>query len=117
MSKVPQELRFIAGSLVAQTELEKGSVAFLAMLERMASDIADLREIAVRNNPAAGPADNSQPEPLLVTLKEAKARTGLSNSTLYNMIRDGQLDSKVVGGRRLIVFKTLKDLALVRGAP
>ena len=49
------------------------------------------------------------------TVQEAIQATGLSRTTLYEKIADGELVSKTVGRRRLINVPSL--LALVAGGP
>jgi excisionase family DNA binding protein len=49
-------------------------------------------------------------EPLAVTVQEASRITGLSNSTIYELMGAGKLRSEKVAGRRLIFFASLKEL-------
>lgn len=50
--------------------------------------------------------------PLTETISSAVNRSGLSRSTLYNLMRDGVLASTKVRGRRLIVSASLSNLLL-----
>jgi excisionase family DNA binding protein len=52
---------------------------------------------------------DSQP-PVLVTVKEARALTGLGNTKLYELIGEKRLKSITVGRRRLVVFASIQDL-------
>ncbi len=49
-------------------------------------------------------------DPLAVTVKDACRLSGVGRTTIYQLIRDGKLTSTHVGGRRLILFKSLEDL-------
>jgi hypothetical protein len=48
--------------------------------------------------------------PLAVNLKIATAISGLSSTTLWKLIAEGQLDIVHVGRRALIIFKSLEQL-------
>jgi len=50
------------------------------------------------------------PERLAYSVKEAVKATGLSRTTLYRMIRDGELPNVVVHSRRLIPAEALRNL-------
>lgn len=45
-----------------------------------------------------------------VTVDEAVAASGLSRSTIYELIGDGSLESRRVAGRRLILVRSLRRL-------
>ncbi len=47
------------------------------------------------------------PEPLAFTVSDAVAYTGLSRSRLYELLRDGQIASFNVGGRRMFLRSAL----------
>ncbi len=49
-------------------------------------------------------------ERISVTVDQAVAASGLSRSTLYELIRDDALESRVVAGRRLILVRSLRRL-------
>ncbi len=55
-----------------------------------------------------------EPERLSVTVREAVELTGLGQNTIYDLIGDGTLESAKIGGRRLIIFTSLKAM-LERG--
>jgi excisionase family DNA binding protein len=50
------------------------------------------------------------PKPLSVTVKEARKRTGLGNTTIYELIKQNKIKTVKVGRRRLIVFASLESL-------
>lgn len=54
--------------------------------------------------------ENKELEPLTVTVKEAKRLSGLSQSTLYEMMADGRLIRTKIGSRTLITYASLKKL-------
>ncbi len=56
------------------------------------------------------------PHPITVTVIEAQRLSGLGATTLWELIRSGQLETVRVGRRRLVVFKSLETL-LQPGAP
>ena len=58
-------------------------------------------------------------EPLMYRIEDATKASGLSRSTLYELIADGTLESRKVAGRRLIPASSLKrflGIALEDGA-
>ncbi|MDT8333361.1 helix-turn-helix domain-containing protein [Roseomonas gilardii] len=54
-------------------------------------------------------------EPYSVTVKQAREMTGLGNTTVYALIRDGRLKSVKLGKRTLILTDSIK--ALLAAAP
>lgn len=48
--------------------------------------------------------------PATVTVSNACTYSNLCRSTLYNLMRDGKLESRTVGRRRLIVVSSLDRL-------
>jgi excisionase family DNA binding protein len=42
-----------------------------------------------------------------VTVQTAAEFTGLSKSTVYELLRDGRLEGKVMGGRRIVLVHSL----------
>jgi hypothetical protein len=62
---------------------------------------------------------NSQLEPLTCTVAAARKISGLSNSSIYGAINKGLVETRVVMGRRLIIFASLKKALGIRpdGAP
>lgn len=50
--------------------------------------------------------------PITETISSAASRSGLSRSTIYNLMRDGALASTKVRGRRLIVSASLSKVLL-----
>jgi excisionase family DNA binding protein len=59
---------------------------------------------------------SGQPEPITVTVPEARRISGLGNTTIYELIRTGKLKSTTVGTRRLIDFASLRDLLTAKAA-
>jgi hypothetical protein len=53
--------------------------------------------------------------PLALTIADAVRVSGLSRSTVYRLIGEDLLDSRVVAGRRLILYGSLQ--ALITDAP
>ncbi|MFN8721386.1 MAG: helix-turn-helix domain-containing protein [Rhodospirillales bacterium] len=53
--------------------------------------------------------------PIAVTIAEASALSGLSRSTLYNLIAEGHLNPRKYGARTLILCDELD--AFLRGLP
>ena len=49
-------------------------------------------------------------EPLTVTPKTASRLSGLGNTTIFAMCKDGRLESMLVNNRRLILYASLKRL-------
>lgn len=45
-----------------------------------------------------------------VTVDEAVGASGLSRSTIYELIKDNAIESRVVAGRRLILVRSLRRL-------
>ena len=55
--------------------------------------------------------DKAEPQPpVLVTVIQARALTGLGNTKLYELIGEKRLKSIMVGRRRLVVFASIHDL-------
>jgi excisionase family DNA binding protein len=50
-------------------------------------------------------------KPLTVTVKTARQITGLGNTTIYELIGDGTIESLKIGNKRLILFASLERLA------
>lgn len=53
---------------------------------------------------------NPEHKPLSVTVQTARKLTGLGNTKIYELIRDGRLKSTTVDGRRLIIFRSIEEL-------
>ena len=74
--------------------------------------------------PSAPPPALASPEPsaprteprLAYSIKDAAAALGLSRSTLYKLISDGELPAMRIGGRRLIAASDLQALIARSGA-
>jgi excisionase family DNA binding protein len=52
----------------------------------------------------------SRLEPLTVTIATARQISGLSNTTVYKLIKEGKLDTIKIGVRTLIPYASLKAL-------
>lgn len=50
--------------------------------------------------------------PTTETINSAVIRSGLSRSTIYNLMRDGTLASTKVRGRRLVVSASLTNMLI-----
>ncbi len=50
------------------------------------------------------------PRPISVTVQTARKLTGLGNTTIYQLIKQGKLKSVVIGRRRLILYDSLESL-------
>jgi excisionase family DNA binding protein len=55
-------------------------------------------------------SDHPAQRPVLVTVKEARALTGLGNTKIYELIAKKQLRSTKVGRRRLIAYSSIENL-------
>jgi excisionase family DNA binding protein len=49
-------------------------------------------------------------KPISVTVKTAREITGLGNTTIYELIKRGELKTVSIGRRRLILFDSLEEL-------
>jgi hypothetical protein len=49
-------------------------------------------------------------EPLTVTVAQARKISGLGTTTIYDHLKHGRLKGKKVGGRRLIYYRSIKEL-------
>jgi excisionase family DNA binding protein len=52
----------------------------------------------------------TRPKPISVTVKTAREITGLGNTTIYELIKQGKLKTVAVGRRRLIIYTSLESL-------
>jgi excisionase family DNA binding protein len=52
-------------------------------------------------------------KPISVTVKIAREITGLGNTTIYELIKRGELKTVSIGRRRLILFDSLEALIKV----
>lgn len=52
----------------------------------------------------------SSPQTEVTSIKAAVSETTLSRGTLYNLMKEGKLKSVKIGGRRLILRDSLRDL-------
>jgi excisionase family DNA binding protein len=50
-------------------------------------------------------------EPLLVTIATTSSKLGVSAATIWRLLERGELESVLVGRRRLIQFESIKRLA------
>jgi excisionase family DNA binding protein len=50
------------------------------------------------------------PKPLSVTVDDACQLSGLGRTLLYDLIREGRLQSATIGRRRLVIFASLEAL-------
>ena len=54
-------------------------------------------------------------EPLTTTIAGAIKLSGIGRTTIYRLIKSGELQSTIVGRRRLVVVASLRDLLGVPG--
>lgn len=47
-------------------------------------------------------------EPLAISIEEAANLSSISRRTLYNLLRDGAIQSRKVGRRRLVIVRSLR---------
>jgi excisionase family DNA binding protein len=50
-------------------------------------------------------------DPVLVTIKETKRRTGFGRTKIYELIKDDTLKSVKIGGSRRVVMSSIRNLA------
>ncbi|MPT48738.1 MAG: helix-turn-helix domain-containing protein [Sphingobium sp.] len=50
-------------------------------------------------------------QPLTCSMNDAASSIGVCRTTLYNWIREGRLETRRVGGRRLVNIASVKRLA------
>jgi excisionase family DNA binding protein len=81
----------------------------------MSCSNASARALLVASDctPQVTPQEQAYPPPLAYRIDDAVKASGLSRSTLYDLISEGRLRSVKVAGRRLIPADAL--LALLRG--
>ncbi|MGE3477024.1 MAG: helix-turn-helix domain-containing protein [Rhodospirillaceae bacterium] len=68
-------------------------------------------------NPESATGSASGLEPILVTVKTACHLIGLRPTKLYELIGEGAIESTKIGGKRLLVYASLKRLIERRAAP
>jgi excisionase family DNA binding protein len=49
-------------------------------------------------------------KPIAVTIGDTRRLTGLGNTTVFQLIKQGTLKSIKVGRRRLVIYNSIKDL-------
>ena len=55
-------------------------------------------------------ANPTNPEPITVSVAQARTMSGLGNSTIYELLRAGKIRSTQIGGRRLVFVDSLRAL-------
>jgi len=83
--------------------------------------LASLRVVAYRGWRASADKGSYMQEtelqrPISVTVRTARQITGLGRSTIYKLIASGKLESITIGRRRLIHYRSLKELIAPRAA-
>lgn len=76
------------------------------IIARITADLARLGQSIAATRPVLPPTAPTRPR-LLHTVEEAGERLSLSRSAVYELIRDGQIVSVKVGGRRRITQAAL----------
>ena len=56
------------------------------------------------------PITTENEKPLTVGVRRARQLTGLGHTKIYELINSGFLKSKLVGGRRLVDYRSLESL-------
>lgn len=56
-------------------------------------------------------AEPQRMQPLTCSMNDAASSIGVCRTTLYNWIREGRLETRRVGGRRLVNIASVKRLA------
>jgi hypothetical protein len=51
-------------------------------------------------------------KPITVTVPVTREITGLGNTTVWGLIRDGKLRTIKIGKRRLVIYNSIEDLLL-----
>lgn len=54
--------------------------------------------------------DQSPVSPISVSVRDAAKMIGLGKSRLYELINDGTIRSTTIGGRRLVLVSSLREL-------
>jgi hypothetical protein len=49
-------------------------------------------------------------KPITVTVSVTREITGLGNTTVWGLIRDGKLQTIKIGKRRLVIYQSIEDL-------
>jgi hypothetical protein len=62
------------------------------------------------NNNVTGKKGSSPLEPLAVTVRQAREISSLGTTTIYALIASGKLETTTIGCRRLVIFKSLRQL-------
>ena len=64
------------------------------------------------NIEACGRGKTSGLKPITVTVPVTREITGLGNTTVWELIRVGKLQTIKIGKRRLVIYKSIEDLLL-----
>jgi hypothetical protein len=56
------------------------------------------------------PSKVTKPDPITWTIKQTQQATGLGNTKLYGLMRDGRLRSVMIDGRRLVYVSSVRAL-------
>jgi excisionase family DNA binding protein len=71
--------------------------------------LSDLQP-TIQREPKRRPTRRKAPERLAVPVDDACTITGLSHSSIYELIRDGRLKSVTIGRRRLVLMRSIEAL-------
>jgi len=58
---------------------------------------------------------NEIAKPIAVTVASARKASGLGTTTIYALMKEGKLKTKLIGRRRLILYASLEELLLGGG--
>ena len=67
-------------------------------------------QITIPPEPKRRPTRRKEPERLAVPVDDACTITGLSRSSIYDLIADGRLKSVMIGRRRLVLMRSIEAL-------
>jgi excisionase family DNA binding protein len=54
--------------------------------------------------------DRTPPKPMSVTIADTRHITGLGNTKVYELIKEGKLKAVAVGRRRLVLYASIEEL-------
>ena len=59
----------------------------------------------------------SAPKPLAVTVRHGREILGIGHTKFYELIGDGRIQTKMIDGRRLVIYSSLEKLLGIADAP
>jgi|HubBroStandDraft_6_1064221.scaffolds.fasta_scaffold1965889_1 excisionase family DNA binding protein len=67
-------------------------------------------QTTLRGEPKSRPTRRKEPERLAVPVDDACKITGLSRSSVYQLLADGKLQSVLIRRRRLVLYSSIEAL-------